>query len=82
MHMRLTLPTAFVRYNGSNHPTDYSRLDAWVDRVAEWKKKGLKELHFFVHQVVEEASPKLSAYLIEKLNKKIGMTLKVPQLIE
>jgi uncharacterized protein YecE (DUF72 family) len=78
MHMRLTSPIAFVRYNGSNHPTDYSRLDVWVDRVAEWKKKGLKELHFFVHQVVEEESPKLSAYFVERLNKKIGTKLHVP----
>ena len=81
MHMRLTSPTAFVRYNGSNHPTDYPRLDAWVERIAEWKKKGLKELYFFVHQVVEEASPLLSAYFIEKLNKKVGTKLRVPSVL-
>lgn len=79
MHMRLTSPTAFVRYNGSNHPTDYSRLDAWVERIAEWKKKGLKQLYFFVHQVVEEASPKMSGYFIERLNKKVGAKLNVPE---
>lgn len=77
-HMRLTSSTAFVRYNGCNHPSDYTRLDGWVDRVAEWKKKGLKELYFFVHQVVEEESPKLAAYFIEKLNERLGMRLHVP----
>jgi uncharacterized protein YecE (DUF72 family) len=81
MHMRLTSPTAFVRYVGSNHESDYSRLDAWVERVSDWKKKGLKELYFFVHQWEEEESPKLSAYFIEKLNKKIGTDLKVPELV-
>lgn len=81
MHMRLTSPTAFVRYNGSNHPSDYSRLDAWVDRIAAWKKKGLKELYFFIHQVVEEESPKMSAYFIERLNKKVGTELKAPALL-
>ena len=78
MHMRLTSPTAFVRYVGCNHESDYSRLDGWVDRVAGWKKKGLKELYFFVHQWVEEESPKLSLYFIERLNKKIGTDLKIP----
>ena len=46
MHMRLTTPKAFVRYVGANHESDYSRLDKWVERIAEWKEKGLKELHF------------------------------------
>ena len=26
MHMRLTNPTAFVRYVGANHESDYTRL--------------------------------------------------------
>jgi uncharacterized protein YecE (DUF72 family) len=78
MHMRLTSPTAFVRYNGCNHPSDYERLDKWVDRIGDWKKKGLKELYFFVHQLVEEESPKLSAHFIKGLNDKVGMDLRVP----
>jgi len=78
MHMRLTSPTAFVRYVGCNHESDYSRLEAWIERVADWKKKGLKELYFFVHQWAEKESPKLSAYFIEKLNKKIGTNIHVP----
>ena len=81
MHMRLTSPTAFVRYNGSNDPTDYARLNAWIDRIADWKEKGLRDIYFFVHQVVEEESPKLSAYFIDGLNKKLGMELNVPTLL-
>ena len=80
MHMRLTTPTAFVRWVGANHPSsDRERLDEWVERVATWKKQGLKELNFFVHQNIEKESPLLSAYFIEKLNKKIGTDLKIPQ---
>lgn len=79
MHMRLTTPTAFVRWVGANHPSDYPRLDAWVERIAEWKKAGLKELYFFVHQNVELESPLLSAYFIDKLNKKLGMNLQIPK---
>ncbi len=79
MHMRLTTPTAFVRYVGANHASDYNRLDDWVKRIAVWKKQGLKELYFFVHQNIEKESPMLSAYFIKKLNKKIGTNLVVPK---
>jgi uncharacterized protein YecE (DUF72 family) len=79
MHMRLTTPVAFVRYVGANHPSDYDRLDPWIERINKWKKEGLKELYFFVHQNLEKESPLLSAYLIEKLNKKIGTKLHVPE---
>lgn len=80
MHMRLTTPTAFVRWVGANDPaSDRERLDEWVGRIASWKKQGLKELYFFVHQNIEKESPLLSAYFIEKLNKKIGTDLPIPQ---
>lgn len=79
MHMRLTTPTAFVRWVGANHESDYNRLDEWVERVATWKKAGLEKLYFFVHQNVEKESPLLSAYFIEKLNKKVGTDLMIPK---
>lgn len=80
LHMRLTSPIAFVRYVGANHKSDYQRLDDWLKRIQQWKKEGLQELYFFVHQNVELASPFLSAYFIEHLNKEIGTSLKIPQM--
>lgn len=79
MHMRLTTNKAFVRYVGANHASDYERLDAWVDRIVDWKAQGLQQLNFFIHQNIEEASPLLSAYFIEKLNAKVGTSLQIPQ---
>jgi len=80
MHLRLTTTTAFIRWVGANHAeSDRARLDEWVTRIAKWKKAGLKNLYFFVHQNVEKESPLLSAYFIEKLNKKIGTKIPVPQ---
>lgn len=79
MHMRLTNNEAFVRYVGANHPTDYDRLDDWTDRLKDWKDQGLKHIHFFVHQNMELASPLLSAHLIEKLNKDLGVNLGIPK---
>lgn len=78
IHMRLTTPYAFVRYVGANHESDYTRLDPWVERIAQWQKKGLKELYFFVHQNHEVESPLLSAHFINKINKKLNVELHVP----
>lgn len=78
MHMRLTSPIAFIRYVGANHPSDYTRLDEWVERIAEWKDAGLQKLYFFVHQNIEKESPLLAAHFIEKLNTKIGTNLHIP----
>jgi len=78
MHMRLSNNEAFVRYVGANHESDYARLDDWVERISYWREKGLKNVHFFVHQNLELASPLLSAHFIKKLNKKIDAGLKVP----
>lgn len=79
VHMRLTTPQAFVRYVGANHPSDYQRLDDWLERIKEWRAAGLQSLYFFVHQNVEKESPLLSAYFIEKLNKVFDLSIKIPQ---
>jgi uncharacterized protein YecE (DUF72 family) len=78
LHMRLTTPEAFVRYVGANHPSDYTRLDDWVERIVSWRKQGLRSLHFFLHQNVEKESPLLAAHLIAKLNERLGLKLKIP----
>ena len=79
LHMRLTSDTAFIRYNGANHDSDYTRLDDWVDRLEDWYDQGLKNVYFFVHQNLEEASPLLSAHFINKMNERFGLSIKIPQ---
>lgn len=81
MHMRLTNNEAFIRYVGANHETDYARLDDWVDKLVSWRALGLSNIHFFVHQNMELASPLLAAYFIEKLNSKMGVQLHIPKTI-
>ncbi len=82
LHMRLTTPAAFVRYVGANAESDYTRLDDWIDRIKIWKEEGLEKLYFFVHQNIEKASPLLSAYFIEKINKDFGTEIKIPEMAE
>jgi len=44
-HMHLTLPKAFIRFVGNSlHPTDYTRIDRWVQRMKHWLDNGLQEL--------------------------------------
>lgn len=82
MHMRLTTPTAFIRWVGANHESDRPRLDEWLDRLEKWRDAGLREAYFFVHQNVERESPLLSAYFIERLNKRLGIGLPIPKILE
>ena len=76
--MRLTNSTAFIRYVGANHESDYARLDDWVERLKIWNDQGVKEIDFFIHQNMEKESPLLAAYFIEKLNKELNCNLKIP----
>lgn len=83
MHMRLTTPTAFVRWVGANEPrSDRERLEKWIEQIARWKKAGLQRLFFFVHQNDEQESPALAAHFIKRLNKKIGTTVPIPRTLE
>ena len=79
MHMRMTTPTPFIRWVGANHESDTPRLDEWIERLGKWKKQGMRRLYFFIHQNVEQESPLLAAHFVERLNKKLGTNLHIPQ---
>lgn len=80
LHMNLTSNEAFIRYVGSNHSSDYDRLDNWVLRLKKWKDLGLKNIHFFIHQNLEEESALLASYFTKKINKNLEFSLKIPDL--
>jgi len=82
-HMHLTIPKTFIRYVGNSlHKTDYTRCDAWVQRIKYWLDNGIKELFFFMHMHDEAKSPELTISLVEKLNKECGLNLIKPKFIE
>lgn len=80
LHMRLTNDEAFVRFVGANHRSDRIRLAAWADRLELWHARGLRKVHFFIHQNLEQESPLLAAYFIRKLNKQLPCDLLVPRM--
>ena len=79
-HMHLSIPKAFIRYVGNSlHPSDYTRIDAWVKRIKYWLDNGLEELYFFMHMHDEATSPELTVYLVDKLNAACGLNLIKPK---
>ncbi|EOR96436.1 hypothetical protein ADIARSV_0339 [Arcticibacter svalbardensis MN12-7] len=79
VHMELPTPHAFIRFVGNSlHPTDYKRVDEWIDRIAEWKKQGLQSAWFFLHQHDEKDTPILADYTVKKWNEVLGTELAGP----
>lgn len=78
VHMRLTTPEAFIRFVGNGlHPTDYTRIDDWIQRIKLWMSQGIQKVYFFMHQHEELHSPELCKYLIEEMNKHCGTQIPV-----
>jgi len=80
LHMRLTNGEAFVRFVGNSlHPTDYTRIDEWVQRLKKWLTGGIERVYFIMHMHDEKDSPELTAYTIKELNKHCKLDLKGPE---
>jgi uncharacterized protein YecE (DUF72 family) len=66
--MRLTNEMAFIRFTGTNDPTDYKRIDEWLERIKKWQKDGLRHLYFFIHQHEGHQSMGLYNHFIKGIN--------------
>jgi uncharacterized protein YecE (DUF72 family) len=77
LHMCLTAPAVMVRFVGNSlHPTDFSRIDAWIGRLKQWLEQGLREIYFFVHEPDNVQAPELIRYVIQELNARCELQLK------
>ena len=82
-HMELTVAKTFIRYVGNSlHSTDYTRIDAWIERMKYWLDNGLQELYFFMHMHDEAYSPELTVYLVDKLNAACSLHLQKPKFVQ
>jgi uncharacterized protein YecE (DUF72 family) len=79
-HMHLTVPKLFLRFvcNGI-HPTSFSRIDAWIERMKYWLDNGLEELYVMLHPGNDAAIPELADYWVRQLNLQCGFSIKPPQ---
>ncbi len=82
LHQRLTVPEAFIRFVGGNlHPSDYSRLDDWANRIKVWLDNGIRRIYFFMHHPDELNSPVLVTHFAKLINEVCGLSLTVPTLL-
>ncbi len=67
-HTRLTTDCAMLRFVGNAlHPTDYTRVDAWVAQLVEWVGMGLRTIYFFTHEPDNLLSPELAQYVAQSI---------------
>ena len=81
VHQSLSVPKAFIRWIGNEHPSDYQRIDEWIQRIKTWIENGLQELWLFVHVNENILSPEFSKYWIEQLNQHCGLDIKAPKFL-
>lgn len=75
-HMHLTLPKLFLRFvcNGV-HPSTFTRINQWIDRIQQWLERGLEELYVIVHPGNDAAVPDVAAHWTQQLNTHCGFQL-------
>ena len=74
LHLGLTTPQLLLRFVGNAlHPTDYQRVDAWVDLMLQWLQEGLQDIYFFSHQPDNILSPEMCMYIQEQLESKSAL---------
>ncbi len=80
LHQRLTNSTAMIRFVGNGlHPTDFLRIDAWVNRLMEWHSQGLREVFFFTHEPDNILAPELASYLCTRFQVHNAVVLRGPK---
>lgn len=66
IHSNITADSVFIRFVGNAlHPSDFERLDVWVDRIREFLSRGL-DVYFNVHEPDELTIPEVMDYLKSK----------------
>jgi len=80
LNLRLTKSLAMLRFVGNDlHPTDYQRVDEWVQIFKVWLENGLETIYFFAHEPNNDDAPMLAKYFIEQMNRHCHLNLKAPK---
>jgi len=78
-HATLTVPELMLRFVGNGlHPSDWERAEAWLDRLAGWRARGLRRVYFFVHQPDDLVAPELMRGIGERAARR-GIPVHVPR---
>lgn len=83
LHQRLTTPTVVLRFVGNSlHPSDFTRIAAWVERFRDWFAQGVHTVYVFLHQPSEEQNLELAECFGEQLQRTCSLHVQVPRRIE
>ncbi|HSF46424.1 MAG TPA: DUF72 domain-containing protein [Chitinophagaceae bacterium] len=78
-HMYLTVPRLLLRFvSNRDHPTTFTRINDWAERISSWLDRGLEEAYVFLHPGDEALIPELTVAWINALNSKCGLQMKLP----
>jgi uncharacterized protein YecE (DUF72 family) len=67
LHQQLSTNKVMVRFVGNDLvPSDYSRLDEWVQKLKLWYAEGIEEVYFFTHEPDNIQAPEIAKYFVEK----------------
>lgn len=68
LHMRICNHTLLVRFVGNGlHPTDFTRVDEWIERIQYYAQNGVNRIYFFPHEPDNILAPQLADYLCMKI---------------
>ncbi|MBX2986317.1 MAG: DUF72 domain-containing protein [Bdellovibrionaceae bacterium] len=76
LHTSISADFVLLRFIGNNlHESDFTRCQAWSERLAQWSRRGLKEIFFFVHEPDDVSAPEMANQVIRDLNDTTGAGL-------
>ncbi|MBI1182811.1 DUF72 domain-containing protein [bacterium] len=83
LHMYLSNNKVYIRLMGNKlHPSDYQRIDNWIERLNIWIDKGLDTVYFYVNQPtpVKGNAFELVTYFAQRFNEVVGTNLRIPKI--
>lgn len=70
LHSSLSADFSLVRFIGNDlHPSDFSRLALWADKLKNWSSSGLSKVYFFIHEPDDIKTPEMTRHVIEKFQE-------------
>ena len=87
LHMRVCGDYIMVRFVGNAsdteiHPTDYQRIDDWVERIQYYVDQGIRKIYFFPHEPNNILAPELGEYICTRIIENTTIQTRGPKRIE
>ena len=83
LHMRICNDYLMIRFVGNGlHPTDYERVDCWVQRIKYYISQGVNNVYFFPHEPDNILAPQLAEYICNKIKSEIDINTRGPKKID